>query len=41
MLIGLLRPTSGSMIVAGHDVQKEPLLVKQKVSYLAQTPPFI
>lgn len=39
MLIGLLRPTSGSMIVAGHDIHKEPLLVKQKVGYLAQTPP--
>jgi ABC-type multidrug transport system ATPase subunit len=39
MLVGLLRPTSGSMVVAGHEVEKEPLLVKQKVGYLAQTPP--
>ena len=39
MLVGLLRPTSGSMVVAGYDVEKEPLLVKQKVGYLTQTPP--
>ncbi|MFC2028969.1 ABC transporter ATP-binding protein [Chloroflexota bacterium] len=39
MLVGLLRPTSGIMIVAGHDVKKEPLQVKKKVGYLAQTPP--
>lgn len=38
MLIGLLRPTTGTVIVAGHDVQQEPLAVKQAVGYLSQTP---
>lgn len=38
MLIGLLRPTSGSALVAGHDVQQEPLAVKRATGYLAQTP---
>jgi ABC-2 type transport system ATP-binding protein len=38
MIIGLLRPTSGTVRVAGHDVQQEPLAVKRSVGYLAQTP---
>ena len=38
MLIGLLRPTSGNAVVAGHDVQQEPLAVKRATGYLAQTP---
>jgi ABC-2 type transport system ATP-binding protein len=38
MIIGLLRPTAGTVIVAGHDVRKEPLTVKRVVGYLAQTP---
>lgn len=31
LLIGLLQPTAGTAIVAGHDVQQEPLAVKQAV----------
>ena len=38
MIIGLLRPTAGTVRVAGHDVQREPLEVKRSVGYLAQTP---
>ncbi len=38
MIVGLLRPTAGRVTVAGHDVQQEPLAVKQAVGYLAQTP---
>lgn len=38
MIVGLLRPTSGTVIVAGHDVQNDPLAVKRSVGYLAQTP---
>jgi ABC-2 type transport system ATP-binding protein len=38
MMIGLLRPTAGTVRVAGHDVQQEPLAVKRAVGYLAQTP---
>lgn len=38
MIMGLLKPTSGSVHVAGHDVQQEPLEVKRSVGYLAQSP---
>ena len=38
MIIGLLRPTRGTVSVAGHDVKQEPLAVKRAVGYLAQTP---
>jgi ABC-2 type transport system ATP-binding protein len=38
MIVGLLRPTEGTVKVAGHDVQQEPLAVKRAVGYLAQTP---
>ena len=38
MIVGLLRPTSGTVSVAGHDVQQESLAVKRSVGYLAQTP---
>ncbi|MDH5508238.1 MAG: ABC transporter ATP-binding protein [Anaerolineae bacterium] len=38
MLIGLLRPTSGTAVVAGHDVATDLLEVKRNVGYLAQTP---
>jgi ABC-2 type transport system ATP-binding protein len=38
MMVGLLRPTSGTVTVAGHDVQQDPLAVKRAVGYLAQTP---
>ena len=38
MIVGLLRPSAGSVKVAGHDVQAEPLAVKRVVGYLAQTP---
>ena len=38
MVVGLLRPTSGTVSVAGHDVGQEPLAVKRALGYLAQTP---
>ena len=38
MIIGLIRPTRGTVNVAGHDVKREPLAVKRAVGYLAQTP---
>ena len=38
MIIGLLRPSAGTVTVAGHDVQQEPLAVKRAIGYLAQTP---
>jgi ABC-2 type transport system ATP-binding protein len=38
MIVGLLRPSAGTVNVAGYDVQQEPLAVKRMVGYLAQTP---
>ncbi len=38
MLTGLLAPTSGSANVAGFDVQKEPLKVRQAIGVVFQQP---
>jgi len=38
MLIGLLRPTSGSAVVAGYDVRTQPLEVKKRIGYMAENP---
>src|SRR4051794_28189238 len=38
MLTGLVRPTSGVAHIAGFDVATEPLEVKRRVGYLAETP---
>jgi ABC-2 type transport system ATP-binding protein len=38
MLIGLLRPTSGSAVVAGYDVGTEPLEAKKRIGYMAENP---
>lgn len=38
MIVGLLKPSAGSVRVAGHDIQQEPLEVKCSVGYLAQSP---
>src|SRR6202047_105153 len=38
MLTGLVRPTSGSAVVAGVDVGRESPQVKRRVGYLAETP---
>src|SRR3982074_3195225 len=38
MLTGLVRPSSGSAVVAGYDVAAEPREVKRRVGYLAETP---
>jgi ABC-2 type transport system ATP-binding protein len=36
MLCGLLTPTSGTAIVAGFDVEKEPEKVRQNIGYMSQ-----
>jgi ABC-2 type transport system ATP-binding protein len=36
MLTGLLQPSSGSAIVAGHDVVRETELVKSRIGYMSQ-----
>jgi len=36
LLAGLLDITAGSAIVAGHDIAKEPEVIKPKIGYMAQ-----
>jgi ABC-2 type transport system ATP-binding protein len=36
MLCGLVNPTEGSAIVAGHDVVRDPQSVKDQIGYMAQ-----
>jgi ABC-2 type transport system ATP-binding protein len=36
MLCGILEPTSGDALVAGHSVMKEPDLVKLNIGYMSQ-----
>ena len=39
MVTGFLPPTSGTAVVGGHDVVKEPLEVKEKIGYLPEGAP--
>jgi len=36
MLCGLLDPTSGTALVGGHDIRREPELVKRVIGYMSQ-----
>jgi ABC-2 type transport system ATP-binding protein len=38
MIVGLLQPTSGTVKVAGYDVQMQPLLAKAANGYVPDTP---
>lgn len=38
MITGLIKPTSGSVRVAGHDVQVEPLEVRRRLAYVPDFP---
>lgn len=38
MIVGLLQPTSGSVRVAGYDVQTQPLQAKAACGYVPDTP---
>jgi ABC-2 type transport system ATP-binding protein len=38
MIVGLLQPTSGTVTVAGYDVQKESLQAKASSGYVPDTP---
>src|SRR5690606_29083750 len=38
MLTGLLRPTAGSVSVAGHDMEREPTTVKRLIGYVPDEP---
>ena len=37
-LVGLLKPTSGTVMVLGHDVEKDPLVVKRLAGYVPESP---
>src|SRR5579884_2216618 len=36
MLTGLLRPTAGRIVIAGHDLAAEPLVVKRQIGVLPE-----
>jgi ABC-2 type transport system ATP-binding protein len=38
MMAGLLQPTNGSIIIDGHDVQKEPIRAKFVISFIPDRP---
>ncbi|MGW8250354.1 MAG: ABC transporter ATP-binding protein [Anaerolineales bacterium] len=38
MIVGLLQPTSGTVRVAGYDVQSQPLLAKSACGFVPDTP---
>ena len=38
MLIGLLKPTSGSVIIDGHNLSKEPVAAKSVVGFIPDRP---
>lgn len=38
VIAGLLRPTAGTVRVAGHDIQDEPLQAKAALGYLPEAP---
>ncbi len=39
MITGFIPPSSGKVIVAGHDISEEPLRVKEEIGYLCEAPP--
>ena len=39
ILAGCLAPTEGSVIIAGHDITKEPEAAKRHIGYLPENPP--
>ena len=38
LLVGLLRPTAGSALICGYDIQKDYLKVKSLISYIPDIP---
>jgi ABC-2 type transport system ATP-binding protein len=41
LLLGLIRPTSGSGTVFGHDIVHESITIRSRIGYLPQQPQFI
>ena len=40
VIAGIFPPTSGSVLVAGHDVQREPLTARRLVGYFPENAPY-
>lgn len=40
MMVSLIRPDSGTAVVAGHDVVKDPMKVRAHIGYVAENPSF-
>lgn len=40
MMVSLIRPDSGTAVVAGYDVLKEPMQVRAHIGYVAENPAF-
>jgi ABC-2 type transport system ATP-binding protein len=38
MIVGLLQPTSGTINIAGYDIQTQPMLAKASCGYVPDTP---
>ena len=38
MMVGLLNPTSGTAVMAGHDVNLDPVAAKQEIGYVPDEP---
>jgi ABC-2 type transport system ATP-binding protein len=39
MITGFLPPSSGSVVVANHDLMREPMLARRAIGYLPEVPP--
>jgi ABC-2 type transport system ATP-binding protein len=39
MITGFLPPSGGTVVVAGHDLEAEPLLARRSIGYLPEVPP--
>ncbi len=39
MITGFLPPSAGRIVVAGHDLESEPLAARRSIGYLPETPP--
>lgn len=40
MMVSLIRPDSGTAIISGYDVVKDPMMVRLRIGYVAENPAF-
>ena len=38
MMVGLVKPTRGSAVVAGYDIQQNPLKARERLAYVPDFP---